>query len=1199
MAWTDRQKQAIESRGSSLLVSAAAGSGKTSVLVERVKQLVLEEGVSLENMLIVTFTNAAAAEMKERIYESLSRQLSAEGQSKDRRNWLRTQMNLVGRANISTFHKFALEVVRRYYHVIGIKPNLAICDEARQAILSREALDELMEQCYEEDRPDFRAFLDRYATSKGDTPVRDLILNFHKFLQSLPDPWQWTEDLLTDPGQFEARYRAFAKAQTLRRLDLAIRYFRMAGDELEGIPKLQAKNEADLAYLYSLRALAEQGALAETAEALAGHRYTTMSASKDEKPDWELCKPRVTALRDNGKTHIKKAKERFLIFSEERLEKERVLSAEPLQTLVSLTKEFSSRYGAKKDLLGLLDFSDIEHFALRILENEEVCREYREKFACIFVDEYQDSNLVQDKLIERVARPDNVFMVGDVKQSIYKFRLAEPELFLDRYRRYKAGEDPHGHVIDLNSNFRSKKEVVDLVNRLFRSLMTPETTDMEYTEDEALVKGSAYEGPLSYPPRLSLVETLLPGEEEAADDETEETDEPSVDEEIEDLKAAELEALNAVRLIREYHGKTVHDDKKNCDRPLAYRDMVILLRAVKGDGEVFYKTLAEAGIPVFLDRSEGYFDAVEIQVFLNLLRIIDNRSQDVPFLSVLRSPVFGFTASDLAQVRIWAKGRGETRAPYNRVFAEYQIEGPDGPLKDKCLAFAAKLDRWRMLSRHMPLGDFLWELLTDSGYAAFASAVPAGTQRLANLRALADKAQQYETDTAGGLYGFINYVDAVNDKGGKVDVGQVKILSESEDVVRIMTIHKSKGLEFPFVLLAGLGKKFGGKHTGKADFHKSFGAAMRLVQPGTGLYCDPLSLQLIRRKKEAEEMAENIRVLYVALTRPKDIVLMSAAVPHADAVLEKASCTLPGDVEICTHYVNAILPLLPAGSVETVPREAAAGQHVAQELDRRKLAKELAEGFRVSEDELPVTKEEIAYRLNFDYEPPQDQKEKRKYSVSQIAAMEREKRQALPKVLTAEGEEETLQEREAFRPVREQLPAFLSAQKTLNAAARGTAYHTVMEHLPFTPEEKDPDSIRAFMEALVSRGLLTDAEFAAVDPRRVSAFFGSQTGREALAAKELYKEQPFTIRHELEGRQVLVQGTIDCCFKQDGAWVLVDYKSNYIDKENLETEMERLRADYLPQLALYREALEGVTGVPVKKAVLYLFGIDKEISIDD
>ncbi|MBQ1580407.1 MAG: PD-(D/E)XK nuclease family protein, partial [Firmicutes bacterium] len=684
-----------------------------------------------------------------------------------------------------------------------------------------------------------------------------------------------------------------------------------------------------------------------------------------------------------------------------------------------------------------------------------------------------------------------------------------------------------------------------LVNRLFRSLMTPDTTDMEYTEDEALVKGSSYEGPLSYPPRLSLVETLLPGEEDALEEpeEPQEASEPSVDEEIEDLKAAELEALNAVRLIREYHGKTVHDDKKNCDRPLAYRDMVILLRAVKGDGEVFYKTLSEAGIPVFLDRSEGYFDAVEIQVFLNLLRIIDNRSQDVPLLSVLRSPVFGFSASELAQIRIWAKGRGETRTPYNRVFAEYQTEGPDGPLKDKCLAFAAKLDRWRMLSRHMPLGDFLWELLTDSGYASFASAVPAGTQRLANLRALADKAQQYESDNAGGLYGFINYVDAINDKGGKVDVGQVKILSESEDVVRIMTIHKSKGLEFPFVLLAGLGKKFGGTHMGKAEFHKSFGAAMRLVQPGTGLYCDPLSLRFIRRKKDAEEMAENIRVLYVALTRPKDIVLMSATVKHADAVLERAACTLPGDVESCSGYVNALLPLLPEGSVEIVPREKVTAQHAAQTLDRRKLAKELAEGFHVAEDELPVTKEEIAYRLNFDYEPPEEQKEKRKYSVSQIAAMERERRQALPKVLTAEGEEETLQEQIFPASARDKVPAFLFAQKGLNAAARGTAYHTVMEHLPFTPEGKDAESIRAFMEDLVEKGLLTDAEFAAVDPHRVSAFFGSQTGREALAAKELYKEQPFTIRHELEGRQVLVQGTIDCCFMQGDGWVLVDYKS--------------------------------------------------------
>ena len=1186
MAWTERQEKAITQRQKSLLVSAAAGSGKTSVLVERVKRLLLDEDVSLENMLIVTFTNAAAAEMKERIYEALNRQLAEEDLPRDRQNRVRQQMALVGRANISTFHKFALEVVHRYYHVIGVQPNLAICDEPRKAILSREALDELMESRYEEDDPAFRAFLDRYATSRGDDAVRSMITEFHTFLQSLPDPDRWTADLLSDPGRFDAEYRDFCAQQAARRLRLAQAYLRAASEALEGLPGLQGKNETDLAFAASVTALVEQGSLSEAREILTGHSFTRMTPSGPEKEDWKDRKESVTILRDKAKDHIKKANGYYLCYSEEQAQKERETELPQLQTLISLTEEFSSRYGAKKALLGVLDFSDIEHFALRILENEEVCREYREKFEHIFIDEYQDSNMVQETLIGRIARPDNVFRVGDVKQSIYKFRLAEPELFLAKYAAFKNGTVPDSEVIDLNSNFRSKKEVIDLVNHLFRSLMIRETTGMDYTDDEALVKGSAYDGPLSYPPELYLIDTAAPGEEEEPEEIPEEASGDGgedMDPEIVDLKAAELEALNAVELIRKYHGKEIFDDKKKVSRKLEYRDMVILLRAVKGTGEVFYQALTDAGLPVFLERGEGYFDVVEIQVFLNLLRIIDNRSQDIPLLSVLRSPVFGFRASDLAAIRIWAKDRGQARAPYNRVFMEYQEEGPDGPLKDKCLAFTHKLEGWRTLSRHEPLGDFLWKLLTDSGFASFASAVPAGTQRLANLRALADKAQAYETENAGGLYGFIQYIDAVNSRGGKVDVGQVKILSESADVVRIMTIHKSKGLEFPFVLLAGLGKSLRVSGASKAVFHKSFGASLRLIDPKTRLCADPLSLRIIRRKKAVEELAEEIRVLYVALTRPKDIVLMSAAVRNAENVIAKARATVTGDIESCSTLVSAILPMMPENAIHTVAGETLAAQSGEGRRRKLDLAEKLEHGFHPSADDLPVTREEIARRLDFCYDPPQAQTEKRKYSVSQIAAMEREKLPALPRQLTQE----------------EEMPVFLAGEKRTDAAARGTAYHTVMEHLPFTPEDKDPDSIRAFMRGLVSRGLLTQTEYEAVDPRRVSAFFGSQTGKEAAAAKELYKEAPFTIRHEMDGRQVLVQGTIDCYYRKDGGWVLVDYKSNYIDKDALEAEMQRLREEYLPQLALYREALEGVTGVPVRKAVLYLFGIDKEISIDE
>ena len=1175
MIWTERQEKAITSRGKSLLVSAAAGSGKTAVLVERVKKLVMEEDVSLDRMLIVTFTNAAASEMKERIYTALSKELSKDGLSRDRQNWLRAQMGLVGRANISTFSKFALEIVHRYYHAAGLKPNLAVCDEARTAILKREAMDELMDRCYEEDQPEFRAFLDCCANSRGDKAVRGMIEAFHRFLQSLPDPEEWAERLLEHPENTEASYRDFILQQTKRRVKLAEGYFRMAGSALAELPKLQAKNACDADFLASLGALLEQGDLAGALDAASSYSYVRMSAAKDEKEGWELAKDRVNALREKAKKHFNDARTAYGPFAGETLRKEREMGLPYLRTLVSLTRRFSSLYGAKKSLLGVLDFPDIEHYALRILSNEEVRREYREKFEYVFVDEYQDSDMVQEELIGRVSRPDNVFRVGDVKQSIYKFRLAEPELFLARANMLRPGKNPDGELLDLNSNFRSKREVIDLVNSVFRPLMTEETAGMQYTEDEALVKGSAYEGPLSYPPVFSLIDASAPedGTESGGDEDAEE-----MDGEIEDLKAAELEALHAADLIRRYHGKPIYDDKLQRERPLRYRDMAILLRAVRGDGEVFYQTLSDAGIPVYLERSEGYFDTVEIAVFLNLLRIIDNRSQDVPLLSVLRSPVFGFNASQLAAIRIWAKARGDVRAPYNRIFAQYQEEGPDGPLKEKCRDFSAKLDRWRKLSRHMPLGDFLWQLLTESGYAAFASAVPAGTQRLANLRALADKAQIYESENAGGLYGFISYVDAINDRGGKVETGQVKILSESEDVVRIMTIHKSKGLEFPFVLLAGLGKRFNKTKPPGADFHKKFGAALRLRSPGTGLYCDPLSLQMIRKKKDAEELAENIRVLYVALTRPKDIVLMSAAVRDPEKRIQAAEYTLPGDLESSRDYAGWLLPLLlPLGCVKRVTREELSAQHVKQQVQMHRFAEQLEHGFRVSADELPVTKEEIAYRLDFCYDPPEAQLEKRKYSVSQIAAMEREKLPQLPKKLVPEGEDEA----------------------RLDAAARGTAYHMVMEHLPFTPEEKDPDSIRVFMESLVSRGILTQAEFDAVDPRRISAFFASQTGQEALAAKELYKEAPFTMRHCLNGRQVLVQGTIDCYFRRGDGWVLVDYKSNYVNKGDPEAEMKRLRAEYLPQLALYREALEGITGLPVKKAILYLFGIDKEISIDE
>lgn len=1186
MAWTPRQQEAIEKRNTDLLVSAAAGSGKTSVLVERVRRLVMEENVSIDSMLIVTFTNAAAAEMKERIYAALTKELSSPDLGKDRKAYLRNQLSLIGRANICTFHKFALEIVHRYYHVIGIAPGLAICDDGRRELIMREAMDELMESRYQEGGPDFRAFLDCFSTSKGDEPAREAIRSFHRFLESLAEPESWMEEA-SGSRDFAEAGKKYIDELTLRRCDLAVMYFEKAQDLMTEVPKLAAKNGEDLEFAGGLLDIAKAQGLEGVLPLISGYSFKRMSPSKDEKEVWADLKAAVGSLRDAGKRHLKYIKDSLPALADPGTENQRILLQNIIDTLISLTKEFSSRYDAKKAQLGLLDFADAEHYALRILKDEEVCREYRDKFSCIFVDEYQDSNAVQECLIAKVSRGSNVFRVGDVKQSIYKFRQAQPELFMERYAGCKSGELP-GEVIDLNSNFRSKKEVIDLVNRIFENLMTKSSAGMDYTEDEALRRGSSYEGPIAYRPKLYLIDTasmdLAPADpkaEEGAENPAIELS--AVDSEIEELKSAELEAVKAASIIREYHGKLIHDDKKNVDRPLEFRDMAVLMRATKTMGEVFYRVFTEAGIPVYMERSEGYFDAVEIQVFLNLLKIIDNCGRDIPLLSVLCAPVFGFCAEELADVRIWAIEQGERRREYNKIFREYAEKGPEGPLKTKCRAFLDRLERWQLEAKYTPLADFIWQLLNETGYSVFAASCPSGEQRLANLRALADKAAAYESENSGGLFGFISYVEAINSRKGKVGTGLAGVLSENADVVRIMTVHKSKGLEFPFVLLSGLGKKFGSGGNTKAVFHKDFGLSLKLSNPKNNLSYEPASFRLIKAKMKAEDLAEEIRVLYVALTRPKDIVVMTAAAANPQSLVDLAPCRIAEDVEETTNFLSMILPAAGNALDIIIENKYSLFTAVKEEKDSLKdLEKGLNDGFPVEEELLPLPKEELRSRLSFSFEPEKSMLEKRKYSVSQIAAMEKKVYKRPPRVLAVEmaGEDG-------------------AAEVALDAAERGTAYHGVMEHIAFTPEGKSPEEIRGFIDGLAASNILTAAEAKVVDERKIAAFFKSDTGKRVLASREVHKEASFTMRHEYGGRPVLVQGTIDCYFEEDGGWVLVDYKTNRMDKTRLAEEEQRLRDEYLPQLDLYRKALEGSTGKPVKKAVLYLFEEDKEISIDN
>ncbi len=1158
MNWTKKQKDAIEARNESLLVSAAAGSGKTAVLTERVSGL-LRDGSDLSRMLIVTFTEAAAAEMKERIARNLG-------------------VYAVRHSNISTFHSFAMSIIRKYYYITGVDPNLVVCDEYRQNILKNEALDDMFENLFESGDSGFRDFLNSYCSSKDNSAARDMLLGFNVFLKSLPEPDSFAQSIADGSAfdvnkymSFAASYARAAAARARSLLESAREYLLVLADpSVSPMPKLAEKLSFDIAKLESMINCFDSDCAENAFEIIDVFTMQRLVATKLEKPSWELVKDGVVCLRDAAKDELKNIRNFGAGLKAEALIKEKEMLSKPLSELVRLERDFDSRYSQKKLKAGLMDFSDIEHFALDILKNEDVREELRNSFDYIFIDEYQDSNMVQDTLISSFAREDNLFLVGDVKQSIYKFRLAEPELFMSKYEAFRAGKVPKSRAIDLNSNFRSKKPIIDTVNRVFSGIMTKDSAGIVYDEAAALVEGLPYTGTRLYEPRLYLVASKAEEGE-------------LVDGSIEELKAAELEALQAAKLIKEYHGSIIYDGKKEKERPLEYRDMVILMPAVKTHGETFYKALESAGIPVFLERGQGYFDTPEIQAFLNLLKIIDNFKQDVPLISVLHFPSFGFSAEELADIRIFSNESGfSKRVPYSEALKYYALNGSNAELKEKSESFLRKIENFRKKAACEPLADFCWELLSESGVAEFSRALPAGIQRYANLRALVVKAEEFEAQSTGGLYGFINYIEIISSRKQAVPTGQVSILGEGADTVRIMTIHKSKGLEFPFVLLTGLGgrRRPGG---GRAlELHKDFGASIKLVNSKKGVYCNPISKKLIAVKKDIEEYAEKVRVLYVAMTRAKDILLMTAAHNNPQGLISTDKNLQRTLVGSAPNYISMILPYMPAGSIELVSmsqlltgREKSCSNEILEMLDT---------GFAQEALPLPISREELNERLFYDYSPPEETLEKHKYSVS-----------ALTELLRATPEDK---ESESIRYTgRRTEPSFMGGVRELDAAAKGTAYHKVMEHIPFSPGQKSAEDICALIRELRSRNLLSEAEAAVVDAGRIAAFFESEIGRRAIAAKELYKEASFVMKTHLEGREVYVQGTIDCYFKEGSDYVLLDYKSNYINMENPEADIKRLKENYLPQLKLYKEALAKITGGHVSEALIYLFGANDIIKL--
>lgn len=1175
MKWTERQQKAISERNKTLLVAAAAGSGKTAVLVERIKELIITDRVPVESLLVVTFTNAAAAEMKEKITRSLIRELEEGGG--DDPAFLRLQLNQLYKANISTFHSFALEVIRRYFYILPIEPGFRICDEAESILLKAESMEELFERKFQEEDSVFLDFLNRYAGGKTEAGVKAMIDKAYTAVMSIPDPFAWLdsgiEKLQIEPAEFQSSLLAEEIRGSMdRSMDLAVRSFSRVCDILEetGISELLQKADEDRRMIQELKDRMKEVDLQEALALTEEVSYQRFAVKKENKEIYEEIKPRVEKIRNRGKEYVKAVRK---ITGGRTLEDHLrdIQETHPMtRALRDLMIQFHEIFQEKKREKNLLDFSDIEHFALQILRNDQVAEEYRSRFRYIFIDEYQDSNLLQEALISRIQKGDNLFMVGDVKQSIYKFRLAEPEIFLEKYHRFRKGMDLRQEVIDLNQNFRSKGNVIRSVNQVFSRIMEG------YDEEAALYQGVPYEGELDHPAELHILDEHLEDEEE-------------LPEELEELKRAELEAHVAAGLIREQIGKPIYDYRKNQERIIGKKDIVILMRATRNYADKFRQVLIQENIPAHVEDGDGYFDTIEIGQMMNLLRVIDNKRQDVPLISVLHSPIFRFTLSDLAEIRIRRK-----RGSFFEALKGFLEDKDPTPLREKGEKALQMIEGWQKLSRSMALDEFVWKLMKETGYYLYAGALPGGTQRQANLRLLVDRCVQFRQGSGKGLYNFIRYIDAIRDK--KVRTGQISLVSENDDVIRIMTIHKSKGLEFPVVLVAGLGKKF--RLSGESshlDIHKDLGISLSLVDQNRKYFRKTLIQTMIRRKERMTDMEEEIRILYVAFTRAMDKLILLGTVADLEKTREKVDSLEAGDLMAASSYLEILLPALVDSSIKPVyhriqeitPLSAKAnpqGEDIRRILQGRKKPPE-----HHSQSIVEPLYREIDRRLSYRYPYEEAVSQKTKVTVTELNQ----------KALSLRG---TRGGREPLKA-----PLFELGQRELTPTEKGTLIHDFMMRLDFGQaalhyEEGSTENLGRYLDQQLDwveeRQIITREERDMIPKEKILRFFQSPIGQRALRSPELQKERPFTLLRSINGEDVLVQGIIDCFFREGDQLVLLDYKTNAVHNPENPLELASIGEQYREQLAVYREALEESTGRKVKESFLYLFGADRELQVD-
>ena len=1265
MPWTPMQQAAIDKRHANILVSAAAGSGKTAVLTERVFNRIVgnetEEGIDIDRFLIVTFTSAAAHEMKERIADKISKAIEAlqveEATEKtiEKTAYLERQLTLLAKASISTIHSFCLKCIKNYFTYLEIDPNIKVGNESELQVMKLDILEEMLEEAFDADNSDFMELAETYGSIRGLEPLMELILDLHTFSKSTIFPNEWLEEKSKLEGDVWKQELLEDIFENLKDLTKVYEEALKVTCQTAGPALYEPTLRGDLEQIHTVLELPREN-MKDIIEHIYGINFGRLPSKKQECE--ETLKERVKAYRELAKDVVKGAQGVAKLLSDPYLEDKTKQASGLMQTLVKWVKEFDIRFSEAKKDKGLVDYNDLEHMCLKLFVRQEVdetghkvmaytevAKELADFYEEIYIDEYQDSNAVQETILGSIAlaKEDGPtrFMVGDMKQSIYRFRLANPLIFAEKYHSFNKYEVEGTHkdvCIDLSQNFRSRNNILEATNDLFSQIMSERVGELEYDEDAKLKVGNLYDSgdAQDYTSEVAgAVELYLVETGNATKEVGTESEELAGEATIQELKNIELEALMVAKkigaLLRgEGNPQVVYDKDLDKYRKVEPKDIVILLRSVQDKANLFEEALLREGIDAYADVSSNFFDAMEVQIMLSLLQIIDNPKQDIPLLTVLRSPIVGLDFDEILAIR-----KFEEEVDFYTAMCHYSETGAGSKTLND---FMLLLKHYREVAVLMPLEELMARLLIETGYYQYVGMLPAGAKKKANLKLLKKYAEDFEANSGVGLFAFLQYIDRLRTSGAKV--GEAKLVGGSENLVSIMTIHKSKGLEFPIVFVCNANKQFNNQDLMKnVLMHHELGLGPKYTDLETNILYETLPFEAIKRRITSENISEEMRVLYVALTRAKEKLFITGTVKDLDKEVQKWSQfairettgILPLGLKKSPSYLSWIgMSLFAHSKFDDLRDRMGMGQSYLfkgegdwglnvipaiqlieeqQTLEEKVEARELILDHWKVDEAYSEHKALIYNRLGYTYPYMKATTMPVKVTVSDL------KKQAMLEVYeeskhTLGGEDEQIEEiitesELSYSFDDKVIPRFMRQEENMQATVRGTLIHSVLEQIDFI-QCKSADLIMAELNQLVETGKLHEEAARIVDVCKLERMATSTMIERMEKSKHVWKEKAFVYllpanevdeTYDLE-EEILLQGVVDTCFIEEEGLVIIDYKTDYVDGRKLKASIEKIKRRYQVQLDLYARALSEITGLPVKEKCLYLYHIDEWITLD-